>query len=58
MADEAPLKKPSLLEEFWWFLKHEKKWWLGFIVFILIVLSAFIFLTENNAVMPFIYTIF
>ena len=33
VAEDAPLKKPSLL-------------------------AAFIFLTENNAVMPFIYTIF
>lgn len=58
VTEDVPLKKPSLLEEFVWFLKHEKKWWLGFIIAILVVLSAFIFLTENNAVMPFIYTIF
>lgn len=57
-GDEVDLEKPSILEEFVYFLKHEKKWWMGFIVFILALLTVFIFMTENTAVMPFIYTIF
>ena len=58
VMEEAPLRKPSIVEEFVYFLKHEKKWWMGFIFIILVVLAGFIFLTENTAVMPFIYTIF
>lgn len=56
--ESMDLEKPSIVAEFVYFLKHEKKWWMGFIVFILALLTVFIFMTENQAVMPFIYTIF
>lgn len=51
-------QKYSLLREFVYFIRHEKKWWLGFIMLILVMLSIFIYVTEGSAVMPFIYTIF
>ena len=57
-GEETDLERPSIVEEFVYFLKHVKKWWMGFIVFILALLSVFIFMTESTAVMPFIYTIF
>ena len=50
--------KLSILGEFWDFLKVRKKWWLGPIVLILLLLGALIVLTEGTAVAPFIYTIF
>ena len=50
--------KLSILVEFWDFLKYRKKWWLGPIVFILLLMSLLIILTEGSAVAPFVYTLF
>tara|TARA_B100000686_G_C16779646_1_gene970959 strand:- start:2064 stop:2243 length:180 start_codon:yes stop_codon:yes gene_type:complete len=50
--------KVSILLEFWDFLKTRKKWWLGPIVFILLLMSLLIVLTEGSAVAPFVYTLF
>ncbi len=50
--------KVALLTEFWDFLKTQKKWWLGPIVFIMLLMSLLIVLTEGSAVAPFIYTLF
>ena len=54
-------KKPgrlSILREFWDFLNVRKKWWLGPIVLVLLLLSLLIVLTQGSAVAPFIYTVF
>ena len=53
-----PESKLALLAEFWDFLKSRKKWWLGPIVFIMLLMSLLIVLTEGSAVAPFIYTLF
>jgi hypothetical protein len=50
--------KLAIMWEFWAFLKHRKKWWLGPIVVILVLLGALLVLTESSAVAPFIYTLF
>jgi hypothetical protein len=49
--------QPSLLREFWDFLRCNKKWWLLPILVTLLVLGAFILLT-GTAFAPFIYTLF
>ena len=48
----------SILSEFWGFLKTRKKWRLGPIIFVLLLMSLLIVLTEGSAVAPFIYTLF
>jgi hypothetical protein len=48
----------GVLGEFWTFMRVRKKWWLGPIVMMLVLLSALIFFTQGSAVAPFIYTIF
>ena len=53
-----PDSKLALLAEFWDFLKTRKKWWLAPIVFIMLLMSLLIVLTEGSAVAPFIYTLF
>ena len=53
-----PESKLALLAEFWDFLKTRKKWWLAPIVFIMLLMSLLIVLTEGSAVAPFIYTLF
>ena len=50
--------KLSIFAEFFEFIKVRKKWWLAPIIFILLLLSAIIVLTEGSALAPFIYTLF
>ena len=48
----------SIFTELWSFMKVRKKWWLGPIVFTILLLSVLIVLTEGSAVAPFIYALF
>jgi hypothetical protein len=48
----------SLIKELWAFMKVRKKWWLGPIVIMLVLLGLLIVLTQGTAVAPFIYTLF
>lgn len=52
------MSKLSIAVEFWQFLKVRKKYWLGPIVFIMLLLGALIILTEGSALAPFIYAVF
>lgn len=49
--------RPSVLTEFWLFLKDNKKWWLLPIVAITLILGVLVFLSSTPAA-PFIYTLF
>jgi hypothetical protein len=48
----------SILAELWAFMKVRKKWWLGPIFIVLLLLSLLIVLTQGSALAPFIYTLF
>jgi len=48
----------ALFSELWAFLRVRKRWWLGPILMILLLLGTLVVLTEGSAVAPFIYTIF
>ncbi len=50
--------KFSVISEFWDFLKVRKKWWLGPVVVVLLLLGLLIVFTEGSALAPFIYTLF
>jgi len=52
------MSKVRILREFWGFLKVRKKYWLGPIVLILLLLGLLIVLTEGSRVAPFVYTLF
>lgn len=54
---EASAGRTGLFAEFWDFLKHNKKWWLGPIVIVLLLVAALVFL-GGTAAAPFIYTLF
>ena len=54
----GPKNKIGIVSEFWDFLKTRKKWWLGPIVLIMLLMGLLIVLTEGSAVAPFIYTLF
>lgn len=47
-----------IVGELWAFMKVRKKWWLGPIILVLMLLSLLIVLTEGSALAPFIYTLF
>ena len=48
----------ALLREFWMFMRIQKKWWLGPLVFALVLMGILIVLTEGSALAPFIYALF
>ena len=50
--------KLSIIGELWAFMKVRKKWWLGPIFAILLLLGLLIVFTQGSALAPFIYTLF
>jgi hypothetical protein len=56
--EEAKMSKLSIVSEFWNFMRVRKKWWLGPIVLVMLMLSLLIVLTQGSALAPFIYTLF
>lgn len=50
--------KLAIFKDLWEFMKVRKKWWLGPIIFLLILLGILIVFTESSALAPFIYTLF
>ena len=50
--------KLSILGELWAFMRERKKWWLGPIVIMLLLLALLLVFTQGSALAPFIYTHF
>lgn len=48
----------KIFGELWVFMRERKKWWIGPIFFILLILGLFIVVTQGSALAPFIYTLF
>ncbi|MGO9482547.1 MAG: DUF5989 family protein [Candidatus Kryptoniota bacterium] len=48
----------AIFGELWAFMRVRKKWWLGPIILVLLLLGFFIVLTQGSALAPFIYTLF
>ncbi len=57
-GDFKLMGKLGIIKELWDFLRVRKKWWLGPIIIMLLLLGALIFFTQSSAVAPFIYTLF
>ncbi len=53
----AEEESPGIVREFWDFLAHNKKWWLGPIIAALLLLGLLVLLGGSGAA-PFIYTLF
>ena len=47
----------NMAAEFWYFLRHSKKWWLTPIVIVMLLFGLLVFLS-GTAAAPFIYTLF
>ena len=54
----AKTTKISIVRELWEFMKVRKKWWLGPIVLLLLLLGLLLVFTQGSALAPFIYTLF
>ena len=52
------MSKLAIFKELWEFMKVRKKWWLGPIIFLLLLLGMLIVFTESSALAPFIYALF
>ena len=55
-AREAETETPGLAREMWEFLRDNKKWWLGPIVAVLLLVGAL--LLAGGSAAPFIYALF
>ncbi len=56
-AHEAEKPRTGMLSEFWYFLRHNKRWWLTPIVIALLVVAALV-LIGGSAAGPLIYPLF
>jgi hypothetical protein len=54
---QAQERRTGILDEFWDFLKHNKKWWLLPLLVVLLLIGVLIIL-GGTAAAPFIYTLF
>jgi len=52
------IERLYIFRELWLFMKVRKRWWLGPLLFVLLLLGFLIILTEGSAIAPFIYTLF
>jgi sterol desaturase/sphingolipid hydroxylase (fatty acid hydroxylase superfamily) len=50
--------KLTIFSELWQYMRLRKKWWLGPVFVVLILLGLLIVLTQGSALAPFIYTLF
>ncbi|HTY57438.1 MAG TPA: DUF5989 family protein [Bacteroidota bacterium] len=50
--------KLGILKELWMFMRERKKWWLGPILVMLLLLALLLVFTQGSALAPFIYTLF
>jgi hypothetical protein len=48
----------AIFGELWDFMRVRKKWWIAPILFVMLMLSVLIVVTEGSAVAPFIYALF
>jgi hypothetical protein len=58
MVFEGSREKFGIFGELWAFMKVRKKWWLGPIVVMLVLLGLLVVITQGTVVAPFIYTLF
>lgn len=48
----------DLFKDLWAFMKERKKFWMGPIIFVLVLLGGLIVFAQGSSLAPFIYTIF
>lgn len=48
----------AIFGQLWQFMRVRKKWWMGPIVTMLVLLGMLLVFTQGSALAPFIYTLF
>ena len=56
--DNKTNASPSLIGEFWLFLKQEKKWWMIPLIAVLLIVGVLIVFASSSPLAPFLYPIF
>jgi hypothetical protein len=56
-AKQAESAPTGAVSDFWYFLRHNKKWWLTPIVLLIVLFGVLVVLGGTGAA-PFIYTLF
>jgi hypothetical protein len=56
-AHEAESEAGGFLNEFWYFVRYNKKWWLTPVIMLLLLLGVLVVFSSSGAA-PFIYTLF
>jgi len=56
-ARQAAMKRPSILSEYLYLLRTNKKWWMLPLIFLLLAFGVLMILSSTGAA-PFIYTLF
>jgi Family of unknown function (DUF5989) len=57
MGFKDSIKRFGILGELWQYVRMRKRWWMGSIILVLLLLSIFIVLVEGSAIAPFIYAL-
>ena len=52
------LGRLAIFGQLWQFMRVRKKWWLGPIITMLVLLGLLLVFTQGSALAPFIYTLF
>ena len=52
------MSKVQVINEFWQFIKYNKKFWMMPIILVLVVVGILLFLATTSAMAPFIYSLF
>jgi competence protein ComGC len=52
------MSKGRVVQDFFRFIRHEKKYWLAPLVIVILVLSLLIVFSQSSVIGPFIYTLF
>jgi len=58
MGFRDSMSRFAILGELWHYVRERKRFWMGSIILVLLLLSIFIVLTEGSAIAPFIYALF
>ena len=48
----------ELIKDLWGYMRTHKKYWLGPIVLVLLLIGTLVVLTQGSVIAPFIYTLF
>jgi len=52
------MAKQSIIREFFLFVKHEKKWWLIPLLFVLLLVGVLLVFAQSSPLAPFLYPLF